>query len=101
MIKAKTKYARVTQVGANINTVNKYSIKSIPLYENLYTLEFIKNTIEKYRDIENLLLVFYTHDVTDNFERFGCSKNYFNSVLKIVNKSNFKISTISDALNLD
>lgn len=98
LVRTKTKYARTTQSGVNINNVNKYSIKAIPLYEKTYNINHIKKIIDSTKDFKNLLIVFYTHDISVNFGQFGCSKSYLNSVLKLTKKMNFELTTLSDAI---
>ena len=98
LVKTKTKYARTTEVGVNIYNVNKYSIKAIPLYEKTYSINHIKKIIDSTKNIKNVLIVFYTHDISVNYGQFGCSKSYLNSVLKLTEKMNFELTTLSNAI---
>lgn len=100
LLKSKVKYARTTKFGLNIKRVRRYGIKAIPLYEKFYTLEDISKLLSQAAGYNDVMVVFYTHDVTDNFSDFGCSRKYFSAVLKLVEDNKFKITTVSKALGL-
>ena len=98
LLESNIKYARTTQSGVNFNKVGKYSIKAIPLYEKTYSINYLKKIIYSTVSKKNVLIVFYTHDISNNYSQFGCSKNYIKSIIKFAKDMNFEITTLSNVI---
>ena len=85
--------ARGIEEGINRGSIDLYNLKSVKLYQS-------ENPLEKiFRIMENLKrhggwLVFYTHDIQDSYSIFGCSEDYFKSVLQKCRELNLTIKTV-------
>ncbi|UXX81222.1 polysaccharide deacetylase family protein [Reichenbachiella carrageenanivorans] len=67
--------------GINSGQVDTYNLKAIRLYENFNPLETIFSWLEAHQK-NGGWLIFYTHDVQDDYSKHGCSPAYFETVVK-------------------
>lgn len=91
--------ARGIQEGINLKNTDLCNLKTIKLYEGKHSLQHI---FEKISEVEqnNGWLIFYTHDVQDNYTEWGCSPAYFEAVVRECSKRGITVATINEALNL-
>lgn len=90
--------ARGIEEGINQDQTDLYNLKTVKLYEQRYSLDFIYTKIDEAVAC-NGWLIFYTHDVQENPSEWGCSPAYFEAVVKKCTEMNIKILTVNEALN--
>ncbi len=90
--------ARGIEEGINLEGTDLCNLKTVKLYERKYPLEYI---FEKINEVQknNGWLIFYTHDVDQHFTDWGCSPQYFESVVHECAKRGITVATINEALN--
>ncbi len=89
---------RTTEQGINENEINFAHLKSI----NLYSKEFSRKKIARIIDQaikKNAWVIFYTHDISDNYTDWGTSINDFKWFIQYCNKKNLDILTINEAID--
>ncbi|GAB4490556.1 MAG: oligosaccharide deacetylase HfsH [Saprospiraceae bacterium] len=91
--------ARGIEEGINLEGTDLCNLKTVKLYEGKYPLEYL---FEKLSEAEknNGWLIFYTHDVDENYTDWGCSPTYFEAVVHECAKRGITVATINQALNL-
>jgi len=90
------KSCRGTDNGINSGKVDLNSLKGIKLYENRNSKEKIDHLLKEF-DRTGGWLVFYTHDVQENYTSVGCSPEYFEYVIKKCLAAGFEIKNMSQA----
>jgi peptidoglycan/xylan/chitin deacetylase (PgdA/CDA1 family) len=85
--------------GVNVGDIDLGNLKSVRLYEKTHSLEEIKGVLAEFNKSGGWL-IFYTHDVEDNFSEYGCSPSYFENAVKMSLDSGAKIMTINEALDV-
>ena len=91
------KSCRGTDNGINSGRVDLNSLKGIKLYENKNSKEKIDLILEKFNP-KGGWLVFYTHDVQENYTSGGCSPEYFEYVIKKCLEAGFEIKSIKQGI---
>lgn len=81
--------------GINIGQVDVYNLKAIRLYEGFNTLETIFSYLEEYRK-NGGWLIFYTHDVQEDYSKHGCSPAYFEAVVQKCKELNLTTKTVAE-----
>lgn len=89
--------ARSINSGINQGKFDRFNLKSIQLYENSKSIDEINELIEYFNQTGGWL-IFYTHDVEENYSQYGCSENYFKYVLDKCLERKFKIMSIQESL---
>jgi peptidoglycan/xylan/chitin deacetylase (PgdA/CDA1 family) len=91
--------ARGIGEGINRGITDSLNLQTVKLYEKKHALRYLT---EKIDDLEKNggWLVFYTHDVDENFTHWGCSPAYFEAVVKECAKRGITVATVNDALDL-
>ena len=84
--------------GINQGKIDLFNLKAIKLYEGKYPLSTIFETID---DAINHggWLIFYTHDVKDDFSDVGCSPTYFEAIVKKCSEWGAEVLKINSALD--
>jgi len=90
--------ARGIEEGINRGRTDLFNLRTVKLYENRYSLEYIYRKIEEAKK-DGGWLIFYTHDVQDDPTEWGCSPPYFEAVVKKCKEANIKVLTINEAIN--
>ncbi len=91
--------ARGIEHGINAGRTDLCNLKAVKLYENKLSLDQIFQSIQSAMD-HNAWLIFYTHDVSNNPSKYGCSPGYFETVVKECAAGGFKVATIDEAMDL-
>jgi peptidoglycan/xylan/chitin deacetylase (PgdA/CDA1 family) len=91
--------ARGVTHGLNVRKADLYNLRAIRLYEQTNSLEEISRIIDQ-AEKRNVWLIFYTHDVSENPSRHGCSPAYFESVVKECINRRFRVLNIRETLCL-
>ena len=89
---------RGNEFGINRGLVDLNNLKSVRLYENRYTLKKIYRFIDRAIATKSWL-IFFTHDIQDNFTDYGCSPAYFEAVVSYCAENKVKVLTVKDAIN--
>tara|TARA_R110000796_G_scaffold252596_1_gene388357 strand:- start:1272 stop:2009 length:738 start_codon:yes stop_codon:yes gene_type:complete len=97
IIKDRFTSARGIDHGINCGEADLNNLKAVRLYENTHSIEQIESILSEAKNTGGWL-IFYTHDVQDDFSRYGCSPTYFNKVVKLVANQNIDTSTIKTTL---
>ncbi len=98
IISKKFRSGRGTFPGINRNKVDLYSLKAIKLYESINSLQMIKASLYDLKK-NGGWLIFYTHDVQVNPSKYGCTPEYFSSVVEMANEKAFEVLTVDESLN--
>lgn len=85
--------------GINVGRVDLNSLKAIQLYECKNSLKKINDIFKRFKESGGWL-IFYTHDVQESFSRYGCSRKYFECVVKKSLELGFEVKTIKEAVDL-
>jgi peptidoglycan/xylan/chitin deacetylase (PgdA/CDA1 family) len=85
--------------GINRGRVDFNNLKAIRLYEDKYPLSHIYNVLEEFNKTGGWL-IFYTHDVDENYSNVGCSPTYFEKVVQKTKELNLNVQTINNAINI-
>jgi peptidoglycan/xylan/chitin deacetylase (PgdA/CDA1 family) len=92
------KSCRGTDNGINYGKVDLNSLRSVKLYEKKSSLEDIDSLLDQF-DNKGGWLIFYTHDVQENFSAGGCSPEYLEAVVKKSIEHGFEIKSIKQAVS--
>jgi len=84
--------------GINTDRFNLSNLKVIKFYESLHSAETIKIFLEKTREL-NGWVIFYTHGVEKNYNKYSCSTEYFQKILHFSLISGFEILSVSEVVN--
>ena len=90
---------RGTYDGINSGHTDLNLLRCNRLYSETVPISKVKTTIEENEKMGGWV-IFYTHDVRENYSSWGCSPDYFESVVKYASESGSRILTISDALDV-
>jgi peptidoglycan/xylan/chitin deacetylase (PgdA/CDA1 family) len=85
--------------GVNVGKVDLNNLRAIKLFERKNSLEKIEKIISDFRN-KGGWLIFYTHDIQDNYSKSGCSPAYFEAVVEKVIKSGFEIKNVSQVTDM-
>ena len=85
--------------GVNNNLVDLNNLKAVRLFEKEYSIEHINKILEDFNKTGGWL-IFYTHEVEENYSQWGCSPKYFEEVVKRTTELNIPIKTIKEALKI-
>lgn len=91
--------ARGIEHGINAGRTDLCNLRAVKLYENKHSLDQIFENIQKAID-HNAWLIFYTHDVSNDPSKHGCSPGYFEAVVKECVAGGFRVATIDEAMDL-
>ena len=83
--------------GANRGSTDLNNLKAIRLFEEDYSLEYIYKILDDF-NTKGGWLIFYTHDIEENYSRWGCSPEYFEKVVQRVVELGIPIETIKESL---
>lgn len=83
--------------GINIDSVDLNNLKAVRLFEDEYSIKYIDEILKNFNK-KGGWLIFYTHEVEDNYSQWGCSPKYFEKVVKKVTELNIPIRTIKESL---
>ena len=97
-ISGRFRSARGIEEGINLEKTDLYNLKTVKLYEQRYSLDYIFKKITETIESRGWL-IFYTHDVQENPTEWGCSPEYFEAVVKKCSELNIKVLTVKEALN--
>lgn len=89
---------RSNDSGVNVGKTDLNNLKSYRLYQRDYSLEIIYKQLEEFSKTGGWL-IFYTHDVQENYSQYGCSENYLESVVKKCDALDLTVLSIKDAIN--
>jgi len=92
------KTCRGIQQGINIGKVDFNNLQTIRLYEKSNSIERLEEILDEFNS-KGGWLIFYTHDIQENFSKYGCSKEYFTSVVHRCLQKNYKIHTIKEMVD--
>ncbi|MCB0283956.1 MAG: polysaccharide deacetylase family protein [Calditrichaeota bacterium] len=90
------KTCRGTEHGINIGHCDLNNLYAVKLYEKQHSTDFINSVLDEFNRTGGWL-IFYTHDVCDDFSVFGCSSSYMQAVVDKCIELEFDIKTISAA----
>lgn len=90
---------RGNEHGLNRGRTDLNNLKSVRLYEQSRPLQSAFSTIDR-AVRERAWLVFYTHDVQDNYTRYGCSPAYFEAVVRYCRDQGVRVLTVEEAVRL-
>jgi len=99
LLRDRFKSARGITPGINRGKTDLNSLKAVPLYEDRNTPEYICQQITEAKE-SNGWLIFYTHDVQIHHSPFGCSPEYFESVVKKCFEENIRVMPVDQVLGL-
>lgn len=88
--------SRGIEHGINLGKTDLNNLKSVKLYEQLHSLESIYTLLNEFK-ITGGWLIFYTHDVQEDYSQYGCSPSYLEAVLKKCLDLSFDIKTVDGA----
>ena len=91
------KTCRGIEHGINHNKVDLHNLKAIKLYEDFHSIDEIFSILEDFHKSGGWL-IFYTHDVKSNFSKYGCSPEYFETIVQKCKDLNISITTIKDGV---
>ncbi|MFT7035754.1 MAG: peptidoglycan/xylan/chitin deacetylase (PgdA/CDA1 family) [Cyclobacteriaceae bacterium] len=97
IIKDRFTSGRGIEQGINRGIVDLNNLKAVRLYEKTHSIAQIESILRDARD-KGGWLVFYTHDVQDDFSKYGCSPEYFEKILKLVLSKSIQPSTITNTI---
>lgn len=83
--------------GINSGKSDLNNLKAIKLYEGKHSLQQIDKILNDFSK-NGGWLIFYTHDVQEDFSQYGCSPEYFEAVVKNCIEYGFSIRTVEQAL---
>jgi len=92
------KSCRGTDHGINSGKIDLNSLRAVKLYEKKSTIEMIERLLKQLDDSGGWL-VFYTHDVQNNFSAGGCSPEYLEIVIKKCLEMGFEIKSMRQAVS--
>lgn len=87
--------ARGIDFGINASKVDLNNLKAIRLYEATNSIDKIKELLEEFNENRGWL-IFYTHDVQENYTKYGCSPKYLESVLKKCLDLNIEVDCVKN-----
>ena len=90
---------RGNEAGINRGRTDLNNLKSIRLYEKSRPLSTIFQTIEDAVQHPGWL-IFYTHDIQENFSRYGCSPAYFEEVVRHCHDRKIRVLPVEGAVRL-
>lgn len=91
--------SRTVYNGINSGKVDLNMLKSYPIFGNGEDLSLLKNVINHNKK-KNGWLIFFTHDVTNNPSKFGCTPEYFEEVVKYSLDSGSELVTVAQACDI-
>lgn len=97
-VDGKFRSGRGNQHGINTSSTDLLNLKTVRLYEAQFPLDFMFRQLDKVSNC-NGWLIFYTHDVKENFSKAGCSPAYFEAVVKEVFRRGLTVLTVDQALD--
>jgi len=92
------KTARGISHGINTGSINLSNLKAVKLYESLHSPEMIKKFLAKTRKL-NGWIIFYTHGIEKEYDKYSCSPEYFNKILELSINFGFDILSVSEVVN--
>lgn len=96
--KSKFRSARGIENGINLGRCDLNSLKTIPLYEDRFS---ISEQIERitHHQASGGWLIFYTHDVQSNYSTYGCSPEYLEKVIQACVNTGVDVMTVNGTLD--
>lgn len=96
-----TRFRSARGIGEGINRgdTDLLDLRTVKAYENKHDIGYLFKKID---DLEKNggWLVFYTHDVDENYTDWGCSPAYFEALVQECAKRGIRVATINDALDM-
>ena len=89
--------ARGISGGLNKNIYDFSQLKANQIYSGQNTIDEIRSLIKNAID-KKAWLIFYTHDVTENPSKYGCTPQFFEEVVKAVSDAKCKVLPIKHAV---
>jgi peptidoglycan/xylan/chitin deacetylase (PgdA/CDA1 family) len=89
---------RGTDNGLNIGRFDLNSLKGIKLYEHINTPESIYSVLNEFHKSGGWL-IFYTHEVQEDFSSYGCSPKYLEEIVKKCLDMGFEIKSIRQTID--
>ena len=96
-LKAAFQSCRSIVPGINTDTVDLQFLRAMPLIDHRIGRDEIERAFDQAQTY-NGWLIFYTHDVTDQPSRYGCSPDLLNDALAAASKRKIPIQTTAEAL---
>lgn len=90
--------ARSIKPGINRGQCDLYNLKSVQLYESKNSIESIESKLKDLNE-NGGWLVFYTHDIEQDYSKFGCSAEYFEKVVRLCLEYDVEILSVRDVVN--
>lgn len=96
ILRKEYKSARGVNEGMNVDKTDFLNLHAFELAEKPLTTIFalIDQAVEK-----KAWLIFYTHDVCEDHSIYGCSPEYFESVIKYCHDKQIKVRTINKVID--
>lgn len=96
IIRNRYQTARGVQMGLNLGQIDLYNLKACSMEENLGLTMF-------YESIDNAIklkgwLILFAHDVEKNHSEWGCTPEFFESIVKYCYDKKLKVLTIEKAV---
>jgi peptidoglycan/xylan/chitin deacetylase (PgdA/CDA1 family) len=91
------KSCRGTDSGINYGKADLNSLRAVKLYEKKSSREDIDSLLDQF-DHKGGWLIFYTHDVQENFSAGGCSPGYLEDVIMKCKELGFEIKNMKQAV---
>ncbi|MEL6633324.1 MAG: polysaccharide deacetylase family protein [Bacteroidota bacterium] len=83
--------------GINQGKTDFNNLKAIQLYEGKYPISSMEALLDEF-DKEGGWLIFYTHDVEENYSKYGCSPSYFEQAVKLCVDRSFEMKTVAEVV---
>lgn len=90
--------ARGISHGINHGKIKSHKLKAVKLYENLHSPEMIQKFLNKAGEL-NGWIIFYTHGVDKNYDKYSCSPEYFNKILDLSINTGYDILSVAEVVN--
>ncbi|MEC7754121.1 MAG: polysaccharide deacetylase family protein [Bacteroidota bacterium] len=98
LTKNRFKSSRGITTGINRGKIDINNLKAIKLYESTNSIQSIRQELKDLK-ANGGWLIFYTHDVQNNFSEYGCSTEYFEEVVKSVLQLDIKCFNIKEGIS--
>jgi peptidoglycan/xylan/chitin deacetylase (PgdA/CDA1 family) len=88
------KSARGGEFGLNSFPLRRDNLFACKLYEKEHTIDYFKALVDICA-VEHKWLIIYTHDVKENFSKYGCSPAFFETMVKYLHDKKIQVDTVS------
>ncbi|MBA3010690.1 MAG: polysaccharide deacetylase family protein [Proteobacteria bacterium] len=91
-------YKTTRGIDFGVNKVSdRYDLNAVAIYEHKISLKIIEALLKSLKPDEWMIL--YTHDVRDNFSKYGCSEFFFKQIVEMVVESQMEILALEDVVH--